>query len=1102
MKTAIQNAVISSMIILVWCFAIAATGYGIVGSEARANPLKCNVKKPLLCRKAIIEILRKAGLNQYFIEDGDIMLTIDESSAQYAAIKDTKIGIFVHEYNGVTVKSRELTIEDVVGFESAAAATKGHHPRYGLNVLTTLATTGSFSQPLPQMVTVKLPGQTQETPIKVKVTTFAGTPNERTFEFVLRKDDQSLAISGMQALGLLDKNLNLMVSKLDASNTYTLSASALAKLANVPVDSLTGGANSNMQYSFSVATADDLKRDSLDITRTPAGTAQLILKKPTPPTQDALPSASVKLATSQGISPGQQGLLDASNLLGTFTGRNVDAKTKVQQYDNIKKILAQNTGLGSISDQDKTRITQQINAAQKIINLLGGVSSYATLTTKVANGDLVPKSQRDLLRIAGRSETMLAAALRDAVLGAGAGDRIFRENDRLGQTVAAVKSANKRRQQDYQKALAAYKKFEAQQANIAQQLSGASGGGIKFYAIDGSASYANANEFLKAHGQVDATTGQVKSFNDLTKATPNPNHGGSLGYQHFGGSPEFLTSRGNPTPKPYWVHEYVCQDATCSSYTAVNEATSQSSDQGRLFRLDNYSGSRRAQLESLIMDGNLDGADPSGRAIHHFGDRLFIFEPLRKDPATTWQPALLHSFNQAATGSGAKFNLPPDLSGFSVGYQVCGPGGCVGTDSKTGNFAMGVVTQLGVIAEKGGLLNSLQGLGAVSANGQIKGIGKDKDGKIVVFTQSPGSSDLVKFTFSRATASQIQAAGLKPVSKPIPLVATGAKPTIYTLTVGDQKGGIAATILPGIVTEDNMKNLISAGIITQQNGQYVIKGTQNKDGTVSTKATIGGSQYSFTFHPGISAPNGNSGIPTAVTQALNRKQVTRFFNQNSAQAAAVASLNPLGQNNNPPGMNPGSSLRTTPGSTTQAGQQSAIQAQQHVAHVHAQRLKAINGASAQTGTNPGSSLGTTSASAAQVKSTSAPASSMMPSLPSVAKKTSLVTMPKPRTTVTFGHKIAPPNIHVDAQNVNQYFVTPSAGNQFELNEAPKFVDSNNKQWLCAVSGLGHRIAVNSQGKKTVHGHAETLSFIDPAVRDIPGASLNVSSNCLISINHD
>lgn len=143
-------------ILILLVIAIATT------TPAYANPLKCNANEPLLCRKAIIEILRKAGINTYFIEDGDIILTADISSAQYAVIKNTPLGIFVHEYDGVKVKTRQLTIEDVVGFESADSALKGHHPRYGLNVLTTLATSGSFAQSMPQLVNAQLPGQTKQ----------------------------------------------------------------------------------------------------------------------------------------------------------------------------------------------------------------------------------------------------------------------------------------------------------------------------------------------------------------------------------------------------------------------------------------------------------------------------------------------------------------------------------------------------------------------------------------------------------------------------------------------------------------------------------------------------------------------------------------------------------------------------------------------------------------------------------------------------------------------------------------------------------------------------------------------------------------------------
>ena len=1029
-------------------------------TPAYANPLKCSAKEPLLCRKAIIEILRKAGLNTYFIEDGDIILTADISSAQYAGIKNTPLGIFVHEYDGVKVNTRQLTIEDVVGFESADSALKGHHPRYGLNVLTTLATSGSFAQSMPQLVNAQLPGQTKPGPIKVTIVISKGTSSEKTVEFILRKNDKSTALGGMQSLGLLDKDLNLVLGKLNTDNKYTLSADALAKLVGMPVSSLQSADKTTFEYSFSAASDDDIKRDSLDVTRTPAGVAQLVLAKPTPPTLVTVPTLVAEQAVKPGATPGEQALLDASNVLGVYTGVKYSEKDKYQKLIQVETIL----GKGAVSNEQA--VIQHIDQVKKVVALAGGMDKLAEWGSWQSTGDpRLTAYQKSLIQAFQINVKRAGTEIRNSVLGQGRGDELHAANDKLSTQYMEATYENKYRQAAYQQQLDAFKVFQEKQKQIAG--SGADTRGPKFYAIDGESSYASANEFLKAHGQVNTKTGNVKSFNELTKATPNPNHGGSLGYMHFGGSPEFLTSKGNPTPKPYWVHEYVCQDATCSSYTAINTKTIQSSDQGRLFRLDQYSGPTRQRLENLIMNGNLDGADPNGRLVQQIGSRLFVFEPLHKDPASTWEPALLHSFNQAASGKGVQPAIPADMSGFSVGYQVCGPNGCLGVNEKSGQLsAPGVVTQLGAIVEQGSLLKSLQSLAAVGANGQIKGIGTDKDGKIIVFTQVPGDSDLIKFTFSRLSPDQVAAAGLRPISKPVPLLTESPNPKnsgntqIFTITVSDKNGGRTASRFPGIVTQDKVNTLIDAGVIKPQNGQFVIQGTKNPDGTITAPVLLEGTQYSFTFHPGIYV--GSSSMPNAVTQALNQQQVTKFFNPNTAQSATVSSLTPLGQTGNSQG--------------AASGNQKAKQAQQNVAHVHAQRTKAVTGALSNT-VNGGLSV-----------------SQGNGKLPKAELK--------PRSTITFAHNLAPPNTHVDATNVNQYFVTPSAGHQIELNEAPKFVDSDNKQWLCMISGLGHRIAISSDGRKTVHGHAETLSFIDNAVRDIPGAMHGTSSNCLISINHE
>ncbi len=1055
MKTSAIKALALSIATAGLIVSVATTGLIFTSGTAIANPLKCNAKEPLLCRKAIIEILRKAGLNQYFIEDGDIILTADTSSAQYAAIKNTPIGIFVHEYDGATVKTRELTIEDVVGFESADSALKGHHPRYGLNVMTTLATTGSFAQPRPQLVTAQLPGQTKASPIKVTLVVAKGTSGERTVAFVLRKNDMSTALAGMQGLGLLDKDFNLMTSKLNGNNKYTLTADALAKLVGMPVSSLQSGDKTTFEYSFSAASDDDIKRDSLDVTRTPAGVAQLVLAKPKPPTLVSVPTIVAEKAIKPGATAEEKALLDASNVLGAYTGVQYSAKDKYQKLTQIEAVLQK-----SVISNGQT-VIQQVEQVKKVVALAGGVDKLEQWNAWANTGDpRLTAYQKSIVQAFSINLKSVSTYLRDGVLGQGRGDEIFSRNDKSSNQFISASNENKYRQEAYQKQLDAFKHFEDKQKQIASAVSGKDRGGIKFYAIDGTATYASANDFLTAHGQVNTKTGNVKSFDELTKAMPNSNHGGSLGYMHFGGSPEFLTSKGNPTPKPYWVHEYVCQDATCSSYTAINTKTVQSSDQGRLFRLDQYSGPTRKRLENLIMNGNLDGADPNGRLVQQIGSRLFVFEPLHKDPASTWEPALLHSFNQAASGKGVQPAIPADMSGFSVGYQVCGPNGCIGVDEKTGVLnARGVVTQLGAIVEQGSLLKSLQSLGAVGANGQIKGIGTDKDGKIIVYTQSPGNSDLLKFTFSKLSPDQVVAAGLRPVSKPVPLLTESPNPKnsgnsqIFTITVSDKSGGRTASRFPGIVTQDKVKTLIDAGVIKQQNGQFVIQGTKNPDGTITAPVTLKGTDYNFVFHPGIYV--GSTSMPNPVTQALNQQQVAKFFK-----------------------------LKTPQSSLTPIGQQKSQQAQQNVAHVHAQRTKAVTGA-----------LGSTGQKSMQAKSSG---------MPSISKVNGKLPIPnsKPRSTITFAHNLAPPNTHVDAVNVNQYFVTPSAGHQVELGEAPKFVDSDNKQWLCMVSGLGHRIAISSDGRKTVHGHAETLSFIDNAVRDIPGARHNTSSNCLISINHE
>ena len=1020
---------------------------------AFANPLKCNAKEPLLCKKAIIEIFRKAGLNQYFIEDGDIILTIDTSSPQYLTIKNTPIGIFIHEYDGVNVVTRELTIKDVVGFQSADSALKGHHPRYGLNVLTTLATTGSFSQAMPELVNAKLPGETNAGPVKVTLVVSRGTAGEKTIEFVLRKNDRSTALSGMQGLGLLDRDFNLAIDQLSAANKYTLSAAALAQLVGVPVSSLQAGDKTTFEYSFSKASEDDLNTDSLDVTSTVAGTASLVLARPKPPAPIALPTVKVQIASKPGATPEEKALLDASNFIGSYTSIGNKLSERVAKLNEIQKLVQ----ASQFSMDRKERIETAIHNTQEAIKMLGGSQQLEIAIEKRNSGAALTPFEDSLLIVVKKGQSTVAEELRSGVLGGDAGRQIFEQNDVAGQKLRQVINANTYQQEKYEKALLAYKRFEEKQTQVAQQAKTSSG--LKFYAIDGSSSYASANEFLKAHGQINKQTGSVKSFDELTRATPNPNHGGSLGYQHFGGSPEFLTSKGNPTPKPYWVHEYQCVDAECSAYTHDGASSAQSSDQGRLFRLEHYTGLERKALETLIMDGNLEGADPSGRLIQKVGNRVFIFEPLHKDPATTWQPELLHAYNQAVSGSGPRPVLPSDLSGFSVSYQVCGPAFCKGIDERTGSLtAKNKETSLGIIVEQSGLLQNLQSLGAVGANGKIQGIGSDKDGNILVFTQAPGSSELLKFTFSKVTTEQAVASGLKPLGQAVQLVRPGqpdAQPQIFTITVSDKDGGNTASRFPGIVTEEKIPTLIDAGVISRVDGKLAINGKLNPDGSVTAPVLLEGTEFNFTFHPGIHA--GSTALPAPIVSALNKQQVTKFFNPDSAESTSISALNAPAQVDQ--------KVARQPSTSSQSSAQGVV-LQAHASHVYSKIKEAALSLSQSHG------VGET-----------------------------LKDSQKARHTISFAHTQAP-DTHVDVMNLNQHFITPSAGHQIELKEAPKFIDSNNKQWLCMVSGLGHRISINQDSKSIVHGHAETLVFFDPAIRDIPGARHNTSSHCLISINHN
>jgi hypothetical protein len=453
-----------------------------------ANPLKCNAKEPLLCKKAIVEVLREAGLNQYYIEDGDIILTMDTSSPQYAAIKNTPIGIFVHEYNGVKVITRELTIKDVVGFESAQSAVKGHHPRYGLNVLTTLATTGSFSQAMPIMVTAQLPGESSSGPVKVTLVVARGTTGEKTIEFVLRKNDQSMAISGMQGIGLLDEDFNILTGNLNARNQYTLTADALAKLAGVPVSSLQVGDKTTFEYSFSKATEDDLKHDSLDVTSTVAGTANLILSKPTPPAQVALPSVQPKIATKPGATPEEQALLDASNFIGTYTGNNNKQNERLQKLTEIQQLVQ----TSSLSPERKARIDTAINKANEAVKLLGGSQAFEQAIQKQKNNDpSLTAYESALISAVTGNQKLVSSELRTGVLGGNAGEEIFNHNDMQGQKLSSAKNSNKYLQESYQRDLLAYENFVKKQKQVAQQAD--VNGGLKFYAIDGTSSYASAN---------------------------------------------------------------------------------------------------------------------------------------------------------------------------------------------------------------------------------------------------------------------------------------------------------------------------------------------------------------------------------------------------------------------------------------------------------------------------------------------------------------------------------------------------------------------------------------------------------------------------------
>lgn len=87
---------------------------------------------------------------------------------------------------------------------------------------------------------------------------------------------------------------------------------------------------------------------------------------------------------------------------------------------------------------------------------------------------------------------------------------------------------------------------------------------------------------------------------------------------------------------------------------------------------------------------------------------------------------------------------------------------------------------------------------------------------------------------------------------------------------------------------------------------------------------------------------------------------------------------------------------------------------------------------------------------------------------------------------------------IDKLNVNQHFVTKSAGSLIESEERAYLFDSNNNVWSCKVSGLGARRMPSSEGNHQMQGHVETLQFRSTHLAHIPG-NHPMHPGCLISV---
>ncbi|MGA1561372.1 MAG: hypothetical protein ACO376_00125, partial [Gammaproteobacteria bacterium] len=1022
-----------------------------VFKNVSANPLKCDARQPLLCRHAIIELLQKAGLNQFIIKDGDILLTIDPTSTAYQAIKNNPIGIFVHEYDGARLVSRELTVGDVVSFESADTALRGHHSRYGLNVLTTLATSGSFAQPMPELVKSKIPGESNPVPVKLTVVTNKGEPNEEKYELVIRKNDDMLVIGTLVKLGILDANLGVVSSKLDSKNSFSLDASAIAKLAGVPISALTNGDKATVSYTFSKASEVDVHK--LDAISQPKDILSTFMTKPVKP--DVPKYSSEKIADGfenpdpSRFSGIEKELIKIANLITTTPS---DARTLLDSsiaQAELKRALP--TIRSYVQSLSASRQSQYAPLIAEIDSRVSGapsfMSAFSNLPEETLRKALVNQIHTDIL---GAVE---AARLQQVNT-----DKIDTYNLATAKDQALRDEYNKK-YSEYLSHKKQYDEFLSQQASIQGTVSERSE--KSFFAIDGKSTYENIHSFLEAHGHTDAN-GKATPFDELPTHVVNLKEGGSTGYFGTYSSlpPEFLTSEGNPTPKPYLVRVRMCQDAGCSTVCSDDACSQTAGPSGwKLFRLDdpkykslfNWAGFREQ-----VSDGSLQGASPLGDKTIRAGKYLIDLKPVQKDPATQWSPALLHTLSQSSTGIDS---IPAhlDLSGYSVGYQVCGPAGCYALSGADGKSlpAWGVTQQLGIVVEQSSLLKDLMNLGVVGASGEIMGVGKDpQTGEIVVYTKIPTSSDIFKFKFKKLSTQEVKESGLRPIAKAVslapPSIVSGSEGTtrIYTLTVADAKGGAVSNQYPGIVTEAKLESLLTLGVVKKENDKFVIQGVTQPDGTIETPTVIDGNSYVFSFHPGVYG--GLVELPPELAgKSLTLEESKSFF---AAQSEPLDSmfhphLIPLKQQNN-------------------------NKIDSHVIDIANAKNQALLGPSTAKG-------GNSNESKVQPKTMSLP--DVGQALENAKKGQKVNTV----STVMFAKNLAA-NEHVDALNVNSFFITPAAGHQVELSHAPKFFDSNNQAWLCMISGLGQRVSIDQTGQKTVHGHAETLNFVDQAVRDIPG----------------